>query len=59
MGFSFHDENSMVEASIESLRFVPTNDLNPIPETEGKDQETRDGDLGTGLHDDSDIQMIN
>jgi len=32
MGLSFHDENSMVETSLGSLRFVPDN-LAPIPET--------------------------
>ena len=33
MGLSFHDESSMVEASIGSLRFAP-DDPNPVSENE-------------------------
>ena len=43
MGLSFHDESSMVKASIGSLRFAP--DIpNPVPEN--------------GISDDLDIQMV-
>ena len=43
MRFSFHDENSMVEASVEISRFAPTNDPNPISETGG----TGSGEMST------------
>ena len=38
MGLSFHDESSMVEASIRSLRFAP-DDPNPMPENGIIDEE--------------------
>ena len=41
---SFHDENSMVEASIGSLRFTP-DDPNPISEHEIVDEERIHGDF--------------
>ena len=46
MGLSFHDESSMVEASIRSSRFAP-DDLNPMPENWIIDKEKK--------YDDSDI----
>jgi len=58
MGLSFHNESSMVEASIGSLRFAPDNP-NPIPETGSiniLDEERRDDE--TELSNDSDIQMV-
>ena len=60
MGLSFHDEDSMVEASIGSLRFAP-NVPNSIPETWGINiiDERRNEDIEIQLSDDSesDIQM--
>ena len=32
MGLAFHDENSLVEASIGSLHFVPATDIDVMPE---------------------------
>lgn len=65
MGFSFHDENSLIEASAETLRFTPANDLNPTSETGGTgtaDQERGDYDddlQHVGIeYDDSDIQIV-
>ena len=64
MGFSFHDENSLVEASTESLCFVSANDPNPIARTGVNkivDHERRDNDLrivDSGLYDDLHIQII-
>ena len=53
MGLSFHDESSMVEASIiGSLRFAP--DI-PEPITENG---IVDEDFDIQLSDDSDIQMV-
>ena len=57
MGLSFHDESSMVEASIGSLRFAP--DI-PEPMTENGivDEERRHEDFDIQLSDHSDIQMV-
>ena len=57
MGLSFHDESSMVEASIGSLRFAP--DI-PEPMTENGivDEERRHDDFDIQLSDQSDIQMV-
>ena len=62
MGLSFHDENSMIEASTRSLQFAPINDRNSSldPNTESPsivDQERRDGDLQLVGINGSDIQM--
>ena len=57
MGLSFHNESSMVEASIGSLRFAP-HISNPIPENEIFNEERRHDDFETQLSDDSDIQMV-
>ena len=51
MGFSFHDESSMVETA-ESLLFVPANDLNSISET----GSTSNVDLGR--RDDNYLQFV-
>ena len=57
MGLSFHDESSMVEASIGSLRFAP--DIsNPISENGIIDEERRHDDTEIQLSCDSDIQMV-
>ena len=48
MGLSFHDESSMVEASIGSLRFAPDT-ANQISENGIIDEERR--------HDDTEIQL--
>ena len=57
MKLSFHDESSMVEASIGSLRFAP--DIpNPIPEDGIIDEERRYDDIDIQLSDDSDVQMV-
>jgi len=58
MGLSFHDESSLVEASIGSLRFA--HDIsNPIPENGVVDEESRrHDDLEIQLSDDSDIEMV-
>ena len=55
MGLSFHDEDSMVEAAAQSLRFVSTNDPNAIPGTRiVPDQEGMDEDSNDGFFYDSD-----
>ena len=57
MGLSFHDESSMVEASIGSLRFAP--DIKaPISENEIINEERRHDNSDIQLNDDSDIQMV-
>ena len=58
MGLSFHDESSMVEASIGSLRFAP--DIpNQISENRGIiDEERRHDDSEIQLSDGSEIQMV-
>ena len=48
MGLSFHDESSMVEASIGSLRFTP--DIENPTSGNGIIDEER-------IHDDSEIQL--
>ena len=56
MGLSFHDEKSMVEASIGSLRFAP-DDPNSIPGAGIGDivhEERRENDIETQLIDRSD-----
>ena len=60
MGLSFHDESSMVEASIGSLCFAPDDDLNPlaIPEKGIVDEERRHDDFEIQLGDNPDIQMV-
>ena len=57
MGLSFHDESSMVEASIGSLRFGP-DVANPISESEIIDEERRHDDSGIQLSDGLDIYMV-
>ena len=57
MGLSFHDESSMVEASIGSLRFAP-DIANPISENEIIDEERRHDHFEIQLSGDSDIQMV-
>ena len=57
MGFSFHNENSMIEAA-ESLRFVPATSTGSAGNND--DQERRDNEdhlelVGIELNDDSDI----
>ena len=63
MGLSFHDESSMVEASIGSVRFgrPPDNwDPNPMPENRIVDEEWRHDDFEIQLSDSGlDIQMVN
>ena len=58
MGFSFHDESSMIEAT-ESLCFAPAS----TGSISNDDQQSRDNEddlqlVGNELHDDSDIQMV-
>ena len=57
MGLSFHDESSMVEASIGSLRFAP-DIANPISEDGIIDEERRHDNSDIQLSDDSDTQMV-
>ena len=61
MGLSFHDESSMVAASIGSLSlpFMPEqSDIsNPIPENEIVGEEGRHDDFEDQLSDDSDMHM--
>ena len=57
MGLSFHDESSMVEASIGSLRFAPDIE-NPISENEIINEERRHDNSDIQLIGDSDIQMV-
>ena len=57
MGLSFHDESSMVEASIGSLRFAP-DIANPTSENGIIDREGRYDDSEIQLSDDLDIQMV-
>ena len=66
MGFSFHDQNSMVETSVGSLRFAPPNGHNRSLESETGSivivyRETGDDDLrlvGTQLGDSWDLEMV-
>ncbi|KAF8797341.1 hypothetical protein BYT27DRAFT_7344213 [Phlegmacium glaucopus] len=55
MGLSFHDQESMIESSVGSLRFA-TNNPNPVPETGDVDFVNRDDDIGIRISDD--IQMV-
>ena len=57
MGLSFHDESSMVEASIGSLRFAP-HIPEPIKENEIVEEERRHEDFDIRLSDHSNIQMV-
>ena len=57
MGLSFHDESSMMEASIGSLRFAP-DDPNATSENGIINEERRHDDPEIQLGDDSDIQMV-
>ena len=57
MGLSFHDESSMVEASIGSLRFA-RDIANPISENGIIDEERRHDNSDIQLNDDSDIPMV-
>ena len=57
MGLSFHDETSMVDASIGSLRFAPAIE-NPITENGMIDEERRHDDSEIQLSSDSEIQMV-
>ena len=56
MGLSFHDESSMVEASIGSLRFGP-DVANSVSENGIMDERKHD-DSEIQLSGDSDIQMV-
>jgi len=57
LGLSFHDQSSLVQASIGSLCFAP--DIpKPIPEDGIVDEERRDDEFEIQLSDDSDIQMV-
>ena len=60
MGLSFHDESSMVQASIKNLRFaipaIPTS--NPTSENGSVDEERRHENSQNQLGDDSDIQLV-
>ena len=60
MGLSFHDEGSMVEANIGSLRFSPNipNSISETGEINIVDEERRNDDVEILLIDDSDIQMV-
>ena len=57
MGLSFHDESSMVEASIGSLRFAP-DIMNPLSENGIIDEEKRHDDSEIQLSDYSNTQMV-
>ena len=64
MGLSFHDQNSLLKASAESLNFVPANDPNPILETETAEstsivdwQKRRNDDIDTQVAHDPDTRM--
>ena len=57
MGLSFHDESSMVEASIGSLCFAP-DIANLISENGIIDEERRHNGSEIQLSGDSDIQMV-
>ncbi|KAF8814939.1 hypothetical protein BYT27DRAFT_7238623 [Phlegmacium glaucopus] len=52
MGLSFHDQESMIELSVRSLRFA---DIGPNPETGDVDIVNRDDDIGIRISDE--IQM--
>ena len=58
MGLSFHDESSMVEASIGSLSFAVPDIANSISENGIIDEEGRHDDSDIELSGDSDIQMV-
>ena len=57
MGLSFHDESSMMEASIGSLRFAP-DDPNKTSENEIINEERRHDNSEVQLSDGLDIQMV-
>ena len=57
MGLSFHNESSLMETSIGSLRFA-SHTPNPIPEDGIVDEERGGDNIETQLSDDSDIQMV-
>ena len=57
MGLSFHDESSMVEASIGSLRFAPDIE-NSISDNGIIDEERRHDNSEIQPSSDSDIQMV-
>ena len=57
MGLSFHDESSMMEASIGSLRFA-LDDPNPVSENGIIDEEKRHDDCEVQLSDVLDIQIV-
>ena len=58
MGLSFHDESSMIEASIGSLRFAPGDPKSPVSENGIINEERRHDDVEIQLSDDLDIQMV-
>ncbi|KAF8817008.1 hypothetical protein BYT27DRAFT_7205510 [Phlegmacium glaucopus] len=57
MGLSFHDKESMIESTIESLRFADNNP-NSISETEGHDAGIVNGDDNIGVRQGDDIEMV-
>ena len=58
MGLSFHDESSMMETSIGSLRFAPDDPKSPVSENGIIDEEKRHDDCEVQLSDDLDRQMV-
>ena len=57
MGLSFHNKSSMVETSIESLRFAP-NISEAIPENGIVEEERRHENFRIQLSNYMDIQMV-
>jgi len=58
MGLSFHDENSMAEASIGVLDFRSNNPKSSIPDENEIVDERKHDDFEAQLSEDSDIQMV-
>ena len=58
MGLSFHDESSMMEASIGSLRFAPDDPKSLVSENGIINNERRHDDSEIQLSDGLDIQMV-
>ena len=58
MGLSFHDESSMMEASIGSLRFAPDDPKSPVSENRIINEERRHDDFEVQFSDGLGIQMV-
>ena len=58
MGLSFHDESSMMEASIGGLRFMADDPKSQVSENGIINEEEKRHDSEVQLSDDLDIQMV-